>query len=177
MIFTDTPLKDAKLVELEQRGDDRGFFARLWCKHEFEANGIRMSVAQINTSSSRKRGTMRGMHYQVEPHGEAKLMRCVRGSIYDVVVDLRPNSPTYKRWFGVKLTSANRAMLYVPEHFAHGYLALEDDAEVVYLVSEFYAPGYERGVRHDDPAFGIEWPIEVEIVSDKDRSWPDYREP
>jgi dTDP-4-dehydrorhamnose 3,5-epimerase len=177
MIFTDAPLAGAKLVELDKRGDDRGSFARLWCHREFEANGIPMSVAQINNSISRKRGTMRGLHYQAAPHGEAKLMRCVRGSIFDVIVDLRPASPTYTQWFGLELTAANRAMLYVPEHFAHGYLALEDDSEVIYLVSEFYSPEHERGVRHDDPAFGIEWPIEVEIVSDKDRSWPDYREP
>jgi dTDP-4-dehydrorhamnose 3,5-epimerase len=177
MIFTDTPLAGAKLIELEQRSDDRGFFARLWCRHEFEANGVPTALAQVNNSFSRERGTLRGMHYQVAPRGEAKLLRCIRGSVYDVIVDLRPESPTYKRWFGAMLTAANRAMLYVPEGFAHGYLALEDDSEVIYFVSEFYSPEHERGVRHDDPAFGIEWPIEAAVVSDKDRSWPDYREP
>jgi dTDP-4-dehydrorhamnose 3,5-epimerase len=177
MIFTDTPLTGAKLVELEKRGDDRGFFARLWCRHEFEASGIEMPLAQVNNSSSRQRGTLRGLHYQAEPRGEAKLLRCIRGSVYDVIVDLRPSSPTYMRWFGVELTACNRAMLYVPEGFAHGYLALEDDTEVIYFVSEFYSPEHERGVRHDDPAFGIEWPIPVEIVSDKDRGWPDFRAP
>jgi dTDP-4-dehydrorhamnose 3,5-epimerase len=166
----------AFVIDLERREDERGFFARYWCQHEFEAQGLTMSVAQINNSFSQQQGTLRGMHYQIEPYGEAKLLRCIRGAIYDVIIDLRPSSLTYKQWFGAELSAANRTMLYVPEGFAHGFLSLEDDVEVIYLVSQFYTPGHERGVRYDDPAFAIAWPRAIEVISDKDRSWPDYQE-
>ena len=128
-------------------------------------------MVQANVSFNRKKGTLRGMHYQVAPHAEAKLVRCIRGAIYDVMVDLRPSSPTYKQWMGLELTADNRQLAYIPEHFAHGYITLEDDSEVMYFVSELYAPECERGIRYDDPAIGIEWPLGIELVSEKDAAW------
>lgn len=175
MIFKPTPLERAYLVELEKREDERGFFARTWCRKEFEAHGLTARLVQANLSFNKKRGTLRGMHYQVAPYPEAKLIRCTRGAIYDVIIDLRPDSPTHGQWFGVELTAENRLMLYVPEHFAHGFQTLTHDSEVFYQVSEFYAPAAERGVRYDDPAFGIIWPLPVAVISEKDRSWPEYR--
>ena len=172
MIFTETPLPGAYLLDLERREDDRGFFARTFCQHEFEAHGLRTSVAQCNLSFNHERGTLRGMHYQAPPATEPKLVRCTRGAIYDVIVDLREGSPTYLRHFGVELSEDNRRSLYVPDLFAHGYLTLTDGAEVAYQVGEFYTPGCERGLRHDDPALGIEWPAPVRVISDKDRAWP-----
>jgi dTDP-4-dehydrorhamnose 3,5-epimerase len=175
MLFTEIPLAGAFVLDLEERTDARGFFARSFCVAEFEAHGLKPVTAQCNLSYNHHRGTLRGMHYQVPPAAEAKLVRCTRGGIYDVIVDLRPNSPTYLQHFGIELTDANRRALYVPEMFAHGYLALSDDAEVIYQVSEVYTPGCERGLRYDDPALDIKWPIPVTVISDKDKAWPYLR--
>jgi dTDP-4-dehydrorhamnose 3,5-epimerase len=174
MIFTETEIPGAVLIDLEPHGDSRGFFARAWSADEFEARGLSISFVQANVSLSAQRGTLRGLHYQVAPHQEAKLVRCTRGAIHDVVVDLRPESPTYRRWIGVELSAENRRMLYVPEGCAHGYQTLTDDAEVFYPVTARYAPESERGLRFDDAAFGIDWALEVSVISEKDRSWPDY---
>jgi dTDP-4-dehydrorhamnose 3,5-epimerase len=160
------------VVDLERREDHRGFFARTFCAREFEAHGLKSVFVQCNSSFSRARGTLRGMHFQVAPAAEAKLVRCVRGAIYDVIVDLRPESPTYLDHFGVELTAENRTQLYVPELFAHGFLTLEDDSEVTYQVGEYYAPSHERGLRYDDPELAIAWPIPVASITDKDRTWP-----
>jgi dTDP-4-dehydrorhamnose 3,5-epimerase len=172
MNFTSTNLRDAWVVELEPRNDDRGFFSRTFCAREFEEHGLKSAFVQANLSYNYKKGTLRGMHYQLPPGAETKLVRCTAGAIYDVIVDLRPESPTYLQHFGIELTADNRKALYVPELFGHGYLTLTDGAEVVYQVGEFYAPGHERGLRYDDPALGIQWPIAIELLSDKDRSWP-----
>ena len=174
MKFTPTPLKDAFLIDLELREDERGFFARTFCMNEFEEHGLEKFTAQCNLSFNHKAGTLRGMHYQLPPAAEAKLVRCVKGAIYDVIIDLRPESPTFMKHFGVRLDDENRTALYVPPLFGHGYQALTDGAEVSYQVSEFYTPGQERGLRYDDPAFGIEWPMEVTVISSKDSSWPDF---
>jgi dTDP-4-dehydrorhamnose 3,5-epimerase len=175
MIFTETKLPGPFIIELEKFTDERGFFARAWCQDEFKAEGLQTTWAQANIGFSKKRGTLRGLHYQVAPYQEVKLMRCIRGAIYDVIVDLRPESPTYKQWLGVELSADNRQMLYIPAGFAHGYQALLDGSETFYQVSQAYTPGAEQGVRWDDPAFGIDWPIrENVILSDKDKSWPDY---
>ncbi len=174
MIFVETKPKGAFVVTLEPLKDERGFFARAWCQKVFEAHGLSSRLVQANISYNKVRGTLRGMHYQVAPCAEAKLVRCTRGAIFDVIIDLRPDSLTYRQWVGVQLTADNRKMLYVPEGFAHGFESLEDDTEVFYQVSQFYSPAHERGVRYDDPAFGIEWPIDVRVISDKDRSWPDH---
>ena len=174
MLFKETRLKGSYVIDLEKREDPRGFFARAWCKKEFEAKNLAADCVQANISYNKKAGTLRGMHYQLPPHEEVKLVRCVRGAIYDVIVDLRSGSPTYCGWVGVKLSAQNYKMLYVPKGFAHGYVALEDDSDVFYLVSEFYTPNSERGVRYDDPAFGIEWPVPVSVVSEKDAGWPKF---
>ena len=175
MIFIETNLKGAFVIETENIDDKRGFFARTWCKKEFEDHDLVSIMMQSNTAFKKKRGTLRGMHYQVLPHEESKLVRCIRGSIYDVIIDLRLASPTYKQWFGVELTADNHKMLYVPEGFAHGYQTLEDNTEVFYLVSEFYSPKHERGIRWNDPIFNIKWPeVHDIIISDKDRNLPDY---
>jgi len=174
MIFEETPLPGAFVIRLERREDDRGFFARSWCQHEFAAHNLIDRIVQVNTSYNRLRGTLRGMHWQQAPHAETKLVRCTRGALYDVIVDLRPDSPAYKRWVGVELTADNRDMLYVPEGFAHGFQTLVDGTEAIYQVSQFYTPGAERGARHDDPAFDIGWPLPVAAISDKDGGWPDY---
>ena len=172
MLFTESPLPGAFVIDLQQRSDERGFFARSFCAAEFEAHGLTPAVAQCNLSFNHRRGTLRGMHYQTAPATEAKLVRCTRGAIYDVIVDLRPHSPTYMRHFGVELSEENRRALYVPEMFAHGYQALTDGAEVAYQVSQAYTPGCERGLRYDDPTLGIAWPIAVTTISEKDRTWP-----
>lgn len=176
MIFNKTTLKDAYIIELNKFKDERGFFARSFCAKEFEDHGIKFPVAQVNVSYNRLKQTLRGLHYQQEPHGEAKLMQCTKGSIYDVIIDMRSDSPTYMQWIGVELTQNNHRLLYVPERFAHGYLTLEDDTEVIYQVSEFYTAGAEQGIRWDDPAFNIDWPLEPKIISEKDKSWLDYKE-
>lgn len=175
MIFTPTRLEGAYLIDLERREDERGFFARVWCEREFSEHGLQTHYVQCNLSFSPRKGTLRGLHLQRPPRAEVKVVRCTRGAIYDVIVDLRPRSPTHKGWVGVELTADNRRMLYVPEGFAHGYQTLVDETETVYPVSEFYAPEFEAGVRWNDPAFGIEWPdAEGALLSEKDRSWPDY---
>ncbi|MGG6241934.1 dTDP-4-dehydrorhamnose 3,5-epimerase [Nodosilinea sp. AN01ver1] len=175
MIFEATNLKDAFVIDLEIRSDDRGGFARTFCAKEFEEHGLKPMVAQCNMSFNYKKGTLRGMHYQLAPAAETKLVRCTRGAIYDVIIDIRPDSPTYMQHFGIELTADNRKALYVPELFAHGYQALTDDAEVIYQVGEFYSPGYEQGIRYDDPTFGIEWPIPVTVISEKDAKWPAFK--
>ena len=174
MIFTETRLKGAFIIELEKREDDRGFFARSWCEKEFADRGLNPRTVQCNISFNKKKGTLRGMHYQVAPSAEAKVVRCTRGAIYDVVIDLRPASPTFKKWFGEELTPENHRMLHVPEGFAHGFQSLQDDSEVFYQMSEFYAPQYARGVRWNDPAFAIQWPIAEPIMLERDRNYPDF---
>lgn len=176
MHFSETSLPGAFVIELERFEDERGFFARTWCRREFERHGLTPRMVQANVSFSKEHGTLRGMHYQTAPHEEAKLVRCTRGAIHDVIVDVRPESPTFKEWFGVDLTAGNYRMLYVPEGFAHGFITLEDATEVTYQVSAFYAPEYERGIRYDDPAIGIAWPRPVRVISDKDQRWPDVRD-
>jgi dTDP-4-dehydrorhamnose 3,5-epimerase len=171
--FTPTDLPDVVLVDIEAREDERGFFARTFCAREFEEAGLNPVVAQANLASSRLAGTLRGLHYQRPPAAEAKLLRCTRGRIFDVAVDIRPASPTYLRHVGVTLDADDRRAIYVPEGFAHGYLTLSDDAEVSYQASAPYAPGAEAGIRWDDPALGIAWPHPVLVVSEKDASWPD----
>jgi dTDP-4-dehydrorhamnose 3,5-epimerase len=175
MIFNETKIPGVYVIELEKREDSRGYFARAWCQKEFSAHNLPAFV-QTNMSMCRQKGTIRGLHYQAAPHGEAKYMRCIRGAIYDVVVDVRPDSPTYKKWFGVELSAENRKAIFVPEGLAHAYQALTDDAEVIYSASAFYTPGAERGLRWNDPAFNIEWPIREALVSDKDAKWPDFKE-
>lgn len=173
MKFVKTPLQGVHVVELEQREDSRGFLARVFCEREFAAAGLESRFPQINNSGSRRKGTLRGLHFQAPPHAEVKLMRVIRGAIFDVVVDVRRGSPSFGRWFGVRLDDRNRTMLYAPRGFAHGFLSLTDDVEVIYMSSALYAPGAEGGVRFDDPGVGIEWPIAPVEVSDKDRAWPD----
>ncbi len=175
MKFTPTPLPGAFVIELEFKEDERGFFARTYCQTEFEAYGLNPRLAQCNISFNRKKGTLRGMHYQAKPYEEAKLVRCTMGAIYDVILDLRPGSPTFRQWFVLELSAANRKMLYVPEGFAHGFQTLEENTEVFYQMSEFYRPECARGVRWDDPAFGIRWPIDAPIISRNDRQCPDFR--
>ncbi|HEX9989110.1 MAG TPA: dTDP-4-dehydrorhamnose 3,5-epimerase [Chloroflexia bacterium] len=174
MIFTETALKGAYIIDVEKLEDERGFFARSWCAHEFEEHGLNARLAQCNVSYNHKKGTVRGMHYQTVPFEEVKLVRCTRGAIYDVIIDLRPGSPTYKQWISVELTMDNHKMLYVPEGFAHGFQTLEESSEVFYQMSEFYAPGHAKGIRWDDPAFGVRWPLEVQVISARDRQYPDY---
>ena len=176
MKFLETELQGAFVIELETFEDSRGFFARVWCNEEFEEHGLVPRIAQVNTSFNAKAGTRRGMHYQIAPHEETKVVRCIRGSLYDVIVDLRPDSPTYKRWTGVELTARNHRMLYVPAKFAHGFITLEDNTEVMYLISEAYAPEAARAVRWDDPEIGIEWPRPVVEISERDAGWPDFNE-
>ena len=174
MIFTETELKGAFVVESERIEDERGFFVRTWDRQEFEAHGLNPRLVQCNISFNKRAGTLRGMHYQAAPHEEAKVVRCTRGAMYDVIIDLRPSSPTFKRWTAVELTACNRLMLYVPEGFAHGFQTLEDETEVFYQMSEFYHPESARGVRWDDPAFGIEWPLKEKVVSVRDGSFEDF---
>ena len=175
MKFHETNLPGVFEIHLEPKGDERGFFARAWCQKEFEAHGLNASVAQCNVSFNARRGTLRGIHYQAEPYGESKLVRCTKGAIYDVVVDLRPDSPTFRRWIGVTLTAANRHMVYVPKGCAHGFLTLENETEVFYQMSQFYDAESARGVRWDDPAFQIAWPERVEVISERDRTYADFR--
>jgi dTDP-4-dehydrorhamnose 3,5-epimerase len=174
MRFTETKVAGAFLIEPEPIADERGFFARTWCREEFAEHGLNPALAQANVSFSHRRGTLRGMHLQDPPHAEAKLVRCTRGAIFDVAVDLRRDSPTYLAWSGAELTDANRSMLYVPEGCAHGFLTLADATEVAYQMSAPYAPAAARGVRWDDPAFGIEWPGEVLVINERDRRYPDF---
>jgi dTDP-4-dehydrorhamnose 3,5-epimerase len=174
MIFTETKLKGAYLIDLDKHEDERGFFARAWCVEEFEKYGLNPRVVQCNISFNKKQGTLRGMHYQAAPYEEAKLVRCTRGALYDVIIDLRSDSQTFKEWFSVELTAQNHRALYVPEGFAHGFQTLVDDTEVFYQMSEFYHPECTRGVRWDDPAFGIEWFSDPPILSRQDREYADF---
>jgi dTDP-4-dehydrorhamnose 3,5-epimerase len=175
VIFTATPLPGALVIEPEPSEDSRGLFARTWCLREFEARGLDTRIAQCSTSVTKTKGTLRGMHYQAPPFAETKLVRCTRGAIYDVIIDLRRHSPAFCRHFAVVLTSDNRKTLYVPAGFAHGYQTLQDDSEVFYQMSEFYSPEHARGVRWDDPVFGIRWPVDDRIIADRDRAYPDFR--
>jgi dTDP-4-dehydrorhamnose 3,5-epimerase len=174
VIFSETELKGAFVIEPERLKDERGFFARTWCKQEFEGQGLNSNLVQCNISFNKRRGTIRGMHYQAMPFQEAKLVRCTRGAIWDVIIDLRFDSPTYKKWFAVKLTCSNHKMLFVPESFAHGFQTLENNSEVFYQMSEYYLPEHSRGIRWDDPVFSIKWPENQIIISDKDRQYPDF---
>jgi len=172
LIFTETQLKGAFIIDIEPIEDERGLFARSWCREEFEAHSLNPELAQCNISFNKKKGTLRGMHYQKPPHEEAKLVRCTLGAIFDVIIDLRPDSPTCKQWVGEKLTAQNRKMLYIPEGFAHGFMTLEDDTEVFYQMSTPYVPESAAGVRWDDPEFNIHWPgLEGYIISNRDRSF------
>lgn len=174
MIFTETPLRGACVIDPEPVADERGFFARVWCEREFQEHGLNPRLAQCSVSFNARKGTLRGMHYQDAPHAEAKLVRCTAGAIYDVVVDLRSDSNTFMQWFSVELSAESRRMLYIPEGMAHGFITLTDGAEVFYQISEFYAPEQVRGVRWNDPAFGIRWPIEIAMISPRDRAYPDF---
>lgn len=174
MKFTKTPLEGSYVIELEKRNDERGFFARTWCADEFAKQGLKTNLVQQNMSLTVKKGMLRGMHFQKIPHAETKVVRCTSGRIFDVIVDLRPESPTHKKWFGIELSRENYKMLYIPEGFAHGFVTLEDNSEVSYLVTAFYTPEADSGVRFNDPAFGIKWPIAVMNVSEKDAAFPDY---
>lgn len=174
MKFHPTPLTGAFLVDLEKRGDERGFFARMFCTREFAEAGLPIEVVQLNNSLTGRAGTLRGFHYQLAPAAEVKLVRCVHGALYDVILDLRPDSPSYGRWFGAELSAENRSMMYVPRGCAHAFLTLADDTEAIYLVSEAYSPENERGVRFDDPRFAVDWPMAPVEMSAKDRGWPDF---
>jgi dTDP-4-dehydrorhamnose 3,5-epimerase len=174
MIFTETRLKNAFLIDPERFEDERGFFARSWCELEFRNNGIEIKFVQCNISFNKKMGTLRGIHYQASPYEEARLIRCTMGAIYDVIVDLRPNSLTYKKWISTELTSDNRRMIYVPKGFAHGFLTLTDNSEIFYMMSEYYAPGFNRGIKWNDPVLGITWPTDVRVISSQDKSYPDF---
>ena len=174
MIFTESRLKGAYVIEIQRLQDERGFFARSWCQKEAEAYGLRPNWVQCNISFNLQKGTLRGMHYQAAPFEEAKLVRCTAGAIYDVIIDLRCDSSTFKEHFGITLSSRNWKMLYVPKGFAHGFLTLEDNTEVFYQMSEFFAPEQSRGVRWNDPTVGIEWPSEVQVISERDRNYPDF---
>lgn len=175
MIFNPTGLKGAYIIELEKRSDERGFFSRAWCRKEFEKHGLVQLIVQSNLSYSRKKGTLRGMHFQTAPFEETKVVQCVRGALYDVIIDLRPDSETFSEWISIVLNADDHKMIYVPRGFAHGFMTLQDDTEAFYHVSQFYSPGNEGGVRWNDPAFNITWPeFHHLVISDKDRNWPDF---
>lgn len=173
MIFTETPIPGAYLVDIKPIGDPRGFFARTFCTKEFEDHGLNPHFVQANMSYGAEAGTLRGLHYQTDPAPETKFIRCTAGAIFDVIVDLREGSATRGHWYGAELTPENRRAMYVPQHFAHGFLSLKPDTEVHYLVGGYYTPEAERGLRWDDPSLGIEWPMEPKVISDKDKAWPD----
>lgn len=175
MKFISTKLNGAYLIELKRLEDERGFFARSWCQKEFLDYGLDANLVQCNISFNLKKGTLRGMHYQIAPYEEVKLLRCTQGAIYDVIIDLNPNSSSFKQWIGVELSAENRLMIYIPKGFAHGFQTLEDHTEVFYQMSEFYHPECARGVRWNDPTFAIEWPIEDSIISEKDRQYEDFK--
>ncbi len=174
MLFTETSIKGAYIIELEKRADARGFFARSWCSQEFAEHNLNPNIVQVNIGFNIQKGTLRGIHYQAAPYEETKLVRCTSGAIYDVVVDLRPDSPTHKQWMGVELTAENYKMLYIPEGCGHGYQTLVDNTEIQYLTSQFYCREAARGVRFDDPAFGIRWPLPIHIISEQDQNWSNY---
>lgn len=170
MSLTATLIKDAFEIELDKKGDERGFFARLFCSREWQATGLDSSIAQINNSLSTEAGTLRGLHYQLSPAAETKIVRCIQGSLWDVCLDLRKESPTYLQWYATLLSAQNRKMLYIPKGCAHGFITLEPNTEILYLVSAFYSPEHERAVRWDDPSFNIKWPIHPKIISERDRN-------
>jgi len=172
--FLETPLTGACIVEIEPIEDSRGLFARSCCKREFEAHSLNPEIVQCNISFNIKKGILRGMHYQIKPFEEAKLVRCTRGAIFDVIIDLRADSPTFKDWFAVELTDKNRKMLYIPERFAHGFQTLKDNTEVFYQMSEYYSPKHSRGIRWNDPSFSVQWPEDTRIISKKDQQYPDF---
>jgi len=174
VIFKETFLKGAFVIEPERIEDERGFFARTYCRETFQSNNLNPNLAQCNISFNRRKGTLRGMHFQIKPYEEAKLIRVTKGSIYDVIIDLRTDSPTFKKWMAVELSAENRTQLYIPEGFAHGFQTLQDETEMFYQMSEFYRPQSARGIRWDDPAFGIEWPIYEKIISIKDQQYPGF---
>lgn len=174
MIFNETSLKGAYTIELEKRGDDRGFFARFFCVNEYDHYKLDKNIVQVNNSLSKDKGTLRGIHYQLPPKAETKVIRCIKGAVYDVIVDLRQNSQTFGKWFAKELNEENRTMMYVPKGFGHGFLTLTEDTEVLYLVTEFYAPDYEKGIRWNDPFFNIKWPFEPLVISSKDKNHPDF---
>jgi dTDP-4-dehydrorhamnose 3,5-epimerase len=174
MLFTPTPLGGAYLVDLQRKGDERGFFARLFCENEFNAHALVGHFRQVNNSISAEKGTLRGMHYQLAPKAETKLVRCIRGALFDMIIDLRVGSPTFGQSFGAELSAENRRMMYVPKGFAHGFLTLADETETIYFVDEFYAPECERIVRYNDPKFGLPWPMAPSVMSDKDKTAPDF---
>ena len=174
MKFIETPLNGAYIIEIEAIEDERGSFARSWCQKEFAEHGLNSRIVQCNISFNKKRGTLRGMHFQVEPFAEVKLVRCTSGAIYDVIIDVRENSHSLKKWFAVELNESNQRMLYIPEGFAHGFQTLEENTEVFYQMSEFYYPEYSRGVRWDDPFFSIKWPDGERIISKKDQEYPGF---
>ncbi len=175
MIFTETKLKGAFTIKLEKHEDERGFFARTWDQKKFEECGLNSKIVQCNISFNKKKGTLRGMHYQISPYEEAKLVHCTKGKIFDVIIDLRSKSETFKEWIGIELCSESHMMFYVPEGFAHGFQTLEDNTEVFYQMSEFYIPEYARGVRWDDPSFQIKWPLKSTIISRNDLSYPPFK--
>lgn len=172
MIFTEGPLPGTYIIDPDRKADERGYFARIFCQREFAHHDLTQDLVQANLSHNHKRGTLRGMHYQSAPHQEVKVVRCISGALYDAIVDVRPDSPTYGQWMGVELSAENGRSLYVPEGFAHGYITLSDDTVAMYFVSAFYTPGAEGGIHYDDPAIGIEWPIPVSQISEKDQGWP-----
>jgi dTDP-4-dehydrorhamnose 3,5-epimerase len=174
MIFNETPLKDAFILEIEKREDERGFFGRIFCQDELASHHLTGNIAQANVSFNARKGTLRGMHFQIAPHQEAKFVRCTHGALYDVIIDLRPSSLTYKKWFAIELTQYSYQTLYVPAGFAHGFLTLADNTEILYLISNFYAPEFASGLRWNDPAFAIEWPFQPNVIADKDLQWPDF---
>lgn len=176
MIFKETSLKDAFTVQIEKIADNRGYFATTFAIPDFESHGLNAIIKQTSSSFNNKRGTVRGMHFQVEPYAETKLVRCVKGAIYDVIVDLRPDSPTYKKWLGFELSAENMLMYYIPEGFAHGYQTLTDDAEVHYMLGQVYSPQHARGIKHDDPEIGIKWPLPLTVISDRDAGLPTLKE-
>jgi dTDP-4-dehydrorhamnose 3,5-epimerase len=175
MIFTRTAIAGVCIIDPERLEDDRGFFARVWCRREFEAQGLNPGLVQCSISFNRKQGTLRGMHYQAPPHAEARLVRCTSGAIFDVIVDLRPDSKTFRQWISVELSADNHRMLYIPEGLAHGFMTLRDNTEVFYQMSEYYAAESARGVRWNDPAFGIRWPANIVVMSERDRNYPDFQ--
>lgn len=174
MKFFETKLSGSFVIDIEPHKDERGFFARSWCEDEFEQQGLNPRLAQCNISFNKKKGTLRGMHYQAAPYPEAKLVRCTRGAIYDVIIDLREDSPTYKQWLATELTAGNHRALYIPEYFAHGFQTLVDRSEVFYQMSEIYHPECARGIRWNDPAFAIFWPVENKIISPHDKEYADF---
>lgn len=174
MIFSAARIAGAWLIDIEQLGDERGFFARTWCQRELTAHGLDAGIAQESISWNRHKGTTRGLHFQRPPHDEVKIVRCTRGAIFDVIIDIRPDSPTFRHWQGVELSADNRRAFYVPKGCAHGFQTLADETEVAYVISAFYAPEAAAGYRYNDPAFGISWPLPVTIISENDLRWPDF---